>query len=382
MKITGYEIFKVPPRWLFLKIVTDEGIVGWGEATLEGKAVTVAAAVSEFMKMMVGKDPLDIEDHWNVLYRGSFYRGGPVLMSAIAGIDQALWDIKGKFHNTPVYNLLGGKCRSKIEVYSWVGGDSPEVVIEEIEKIVDKGFKTIKINGTDQLRFLDSFQKVDALLERMSLIRERFGRELNVGIDFHGRVHKPMAGILMDKLAEFDPLFVEEPLLPENFEGIVELAKKSSIPIALGERLYSRWDFKQVVKSGSIDIIQPDVAHAGGISECRKIATMAEAYDIALALHCPIGPIALAACLQLDAVCYNATLQEQSMGIHYNTNMDLLDYVSNPEIFEYRDGFVNIPEGPGLGISINEDHVRKMQEIGQDWHNPLWRNVDGAIAEW
>lgn len=382
MKIIAYELFKVPPRWLFLKIVTDEGIIGWGEPVLEGKADTVCAAVRELMDTLIGKNPMDIEDHWNMMYRGGFYRGGPILMSAIAGIDQALWDIKGKFYNAPIYELLGGKCRTGIEVYSWVGGDEPQVILEEIQKVVDLGFRTIKINGTNRMRYLDSFGEIDALLERMALIRARFGNQINVGIDFHGRVHKPMAKILVKKLEEYNPIFIEEPLLSENMEGIEQLAKLTHIPIALGERLFSRWDFKKVLESRAVDIIQPDLSHAGGITECRKIASMAEAYDVAIAPHCPLGPIALAACLQLDAVAHNAAIQEQSLGIHYNTSNDLLDYVSNSEVFSYERGMVKIPSGPGLGITVDEDYVKKMSLIGHDWHNPIWRNEDGSIAEW
>lgn len=303
-------------------------------------------------------------------------------MSALSGIDQALWDVKGRYFDTPIHNLLGGKCRSHIDVYSWVGGDEPHVMMEEIERVVDRGFKTIKINGTGKLRFLDSFSEVDALLDRMGMIRDRFGNTVNVGIDFHGRVHKPMAKVLMNKLEAYNPLFVEEPLLSENLEGIVDLAKNSNIPIALGERLYSRWDFKRVLACGAADIVQPDVSHAGGITECRKIAAMAECYDVALALHCPLGPIALAACLQVDAVAYNAAIQEQSLGIHYNKSNDVLDYLMDPSVFSYDNGIVRIPEGPGLGIEINEAYVREMTNIGHDWHNPIWRHDDGSVAEW
>jgi len=382
MKITGFKIYKVPPRWVFLKIETDEGIVGWGEPIVEGRADTVIAAVKELMETLIGKDPSFIEDHWNMMYRSGFYRGGPVLMSALAGIDQALWDIKGKFFNVPIYELLGGRCRDKIEVYSWVGGDEPKVVVDEIQNVMDRGFRTVKINGTERLKFIDSYKEIDALLERMSTIRSAFGNDINVGIDFHGRVHKPMAKILVKKLEEFNPIFIEEPLLSENMEGIVEVARHTAIPIALGERLFSRWDFKKVLESRAVDIIQPDVSHAGGITECRKIAAMAEAYDVALALHCPLGPIALAACLQVDAVSYNAAIQEQSLGIHYNKSNDLLDYISNAEVFSYEDGMVTIPTGPGLGIEVNEEYVKKMSLEGHNWHNPIWRHRDGSIAEW
>ncbi len=382
MKITGFKLYKVPPRWVFLKIETDEGLSGWGEPIVEGRADTVIAAVHELMENLIGKQASTIEDHWNMMYRGGFYRGGPVLMSAISGIDQALWDLKGKFFNVPIHELLGGKCRQGIQVYSWVGGDEPKVVLEEIAAVREKGFQVIKINGTERLKFIDDYKQVDALLERMSQIRSVFGNQIQVGIDFHGRVHKPMAKILVKELEQFKPIFIEEPLLSENMEGIIELSRQTSIPIALGERLFSRWDFKKVFESRAVDIIQPDVSHAGGITECKKIAAMAEAYDVALALHCPLGPIALASCLQIDAIAYNAAIQEQSLGIHYNKSNDLLDYLMNPKVFAYQDGMVEIPSGPGLGIEVNEEYVKEMSLIGHNWHNPIWRHRDGSIAEW
>jgi galactonate dehydratase len=382
MKIRSYELFQVPPRWLFLKIETDEGIVGWGEPVIEGKAATVKACVEELMEFLIGKDPLRIEDHWNMMYRSGFYRGGPIIMSAIAGIDQALWDIKGKYFNAPVYQLLGGACRDSIKVYSWIGGDRPSDVGEAAKKIVDVGFTAVKMNGTEELQYIDSYEKIDQVLERIAAVREAAGQYVGIGIDFHGRVHKPMAKILAKELEQFRPMFIEEPVLAENNEALKEIAQHTSIPIATGERMFSRWDFKSVLADGYVDIIQPDVSHAGGITECKKIATMAEAYDVALAPHCPLGPIALAACLQVDATAHNAFIQEQSLGIHYNQGSDLLDYIVDKSVFEYKDGYVSIPQGPGLGIEINEEFVRKQAEIGHNWKNPVWRHKDGSIAEW
>jgi len=382
MKIRSYELFQVPPRWLFLKIETDEGIVGWGEPVIEGKAATVKACVEELMESLIGKDPLRIEDHWNMMYRSGFYRGGPIIMSAIAGIDQALWDIKGKYFNAPVYQLLGGACRDSIKVYSWIGGDRPSDVGEAAKKIVDVGFTAVKMNGTEELQYIDSYEKIDQVLERIAAVREAVGQYVGIGIDFHGRVHKPMAKILAKELEQFRPMFIEEPVLAENNEALKEIAQHTSIPIATGERMFSRWDFKSVLADGYVDIIQPDVSHAGGITECKKIASMAEAYDVALAPHCPLGPIALAACLQVDATAHNAFIQEQSLGIHYNQGSDLLDYIVDKSVFEYKDGYVSIPQGPGLGIEINEEFVRKQAEIGHNWKNPVWRHKDGSIAEW
>ena len=382
MKITGFELFQVPPRWLFLKVQTDNDICGWGEPVIEGKAATVKTAVGELMEKLIGKDPLLIEDHWNVMYRGGFYRGGPVLMSAIAGIDQALWDIKGKFHNAPVHGLMGGKVRDRMKVYSWIGGDRPEDVVKHAVEMNKKGFQAIKMNATDELQIIDSYQKIDRAVERVAALRRELGNDFGIAVDFHGRIHKPMAKVLAKALEPYHPMFIEEPVLPENNEALRDIAACTSIPVATGERMFSRWHFKDLLKSGYVDIIQPDVSHAGGITECKKIASMAEAYDVALAPHCPLGPIALAACLQLDATCYNAFIQEQSLGIHYNTGSDILDYLNNKEVFEFRNGFVDIPASPGLGVEINEDVVREKARAGHNWKNPLWRHDDGSVAEW
>ncbi|HEV7332353.1 MAG TPA: galactonate dehydratase [Flavisolibacter sp.] len=382
MTIKGYALYTVPPRWLFLKIETSEGLTGWGEPVIEGRAATVKTAVEELMEGLVGKDPMHIEDHWNNMYRSGFYRGGPILMSAIAGIDQALWDIKGKYLNAPVHQLLGGKARDKIRVYSWIGGDRPAEVGEAAKLMVSQGFTALKMNATEELQYVDSYEKIDQAVARIAAVREAVGANVGIGIDFHGRVHKPMAKFLAKELEYYRPMFIEEPVLPENNEALREIAKHTSVPIATGERMFSKWQFKNLLMDGYVDIIQPDLSHAGGITECKKIISMAEAFDVAAAPHCPLGPIALAACLQVDATCHNAFIQEQSLGIHYNQGSDLLDYLVENHVFKYEEGFVKIPGGPGLGIEINEDHVQKMAAISHNWRNPLWRHRDGSIAEW
>jgi len=383
LKITALKTFIVPPRWCFLKIETDEGVSGWGEPVVEGRAHTVEAAVQELADYLIGQDPLKIEDHWQVMYRGGFYRGGPILMSAIAGVDQALWDIKGRAYGQPVHQLLGGPCRDRIKVYSWVGGDRPSDVAEAAKAAVARGFQALKMNGTEELQIVDSHAKIDAVVETLATVRAAIGPHIGLGVDFHGRVHRPMAKALIRELEQFRLMFIEEPLLSEHIDAIAEVAKGSSTPIALGERLYSRWDFRQVLESRVVDIIQPDLSHAGGITECRKIAAMAEAYDVALAPHCPLGPIALAACLQVDAVSHNAFIQEQSLGIHYNgPGRDLLDYLVDPNVFAYADGMVAIPQGVGLGVAVNEEAVIEAAKIGHRWRNPVWRHADGSVAEW
>lgn len=382
MKITSLTTFLVPPRWLFLKIDTDAGISGWGEPVLEGRARTVATMVEELADYLVGKDPSPIEDHWTVLYRGGFYRGGGVHMSALAGIDQALWDIKGKALGQPVHKLLGGPVRQRMRVYSWIGGDRPADTAAAAKERAALGFTAVKMNGTAELGWIDSHARISAAVGHVAAVRDAVGPDMGIGVDFHGRVYRSMAKTLIRELEPLKPMFIEEPVLSENAEALAEIAAATTIPIALGERLYSRWDFKPILAAGHVDIIQPDPSHAGGITETRKIAAMAEAHDVALALHCPLGPIALAANLQLDAVCHNAAIQEQSLGIHYNQGNDLLDYLTKPEVFRYEDGYVNIPEGPGLGIEVNEEYVRERAAEGHRWRNPVWRHPDGSFAEW
>lgn len=381
MKLVKHELFKVAPRWLFLRLETDDGHVGWGEPIVEGRAETVKACVGEMWSYLEGKDPMRIEDIWQMLYRSGFYRGGPVLTSALSGIEQALWDIKGHYYGAPVHDLLGGKCRDKIRVYNWIGGDRPDAVHADAKRHIANGFTAVKMNATEEMDYIDSHAKIDAVLARVAAVRDA-GPDLDIGIDFHGRVHKAMAKVLAHELEPFRLMFIEEPVLSENLEALKEIARHTTIPIATGERLFTRWDFKNLLASGYVDIIQPDLSHAGGILECKKIAAMAEAYDVAMAPHCPLGPIALAACFALDACTPNAIIQEQSLGIHYNVGNDLLDYLTDPSEFTYAAGYVAIPEKPGLGITINEEKVREMARTGHDWKNPVWRQADGAIAEW
>ena len=382
MKITQLELFKVPPRWAFFKISTDEGLTGWGEPVIEGRTSTVIAAVEEMKDYLLGKDPLRIEDHFQVLYRGGFYRGGEILMSAISGIDQALWDIKGKYYEAPVYELLGGAVRDKIRVYSWIGGDRPAEAGEQAARLAAAGMTAFKMLATEEMHYVDSYAKIDAVLERVASVRQAVGREAGLAVDFHGRVHRAMAKFLAKALEPYRLMFIEEPALSENNSVLREIAHHTSIPIATGERMYTRWGFKSLLEQGYADIIQPDLSHAGGILECKKISAMAEAYDVSVAPHCPLGPIALASCVQLDSCTPNVFIQEQSLGIHYNQGNDLLDYLVDPAIFKFREGFIDLPHGPGLGIEVNEEKVREAARAGHNWKPPVWRNEDGTVAEW
>lgn len=382
MKITSVEAFIVPPRWLFVKISTDEGVSGWGEAILQNRPYTVKAAAEELGSFILGRDPSPIEAIWTDLYRGGFYRGGGILMSALSAIDQALWDIKGRSMGVPVHKLLGGPVRDKIQVYSWIGGDRPSGTAENARNVWNAGFRAVKMNACQEMNYIDTIPKLDAAVAMIAAVREECGPEMNIAVDFHGRVHKGMVRPFLRELEAIRPMFVEEPVLSENYEALHDIVGSTNIPIALGERLFTRWEFKKILSESHVDIIQPDASHAGGITESKKIAAMAEAYDVGLALHCPLGPIALATCLQLDAVCQNAVIQEQSLGIHYNKGNDIYDYLKNPEVLKYENGYCTIPTGPGLGIEINEEYVRERAKIGPPPRRELWRHPDGSFAEW
>lgn len=384
MRITALKTYAVPPRWLFLKVETDQdGLCGWGEPVIEGRAATVEAAVHELSDSVIGRDPRHIEDIWQTLYRGGFYRGGPILMSAIAGIDQALWDITGKALGAPVHALMGGPVRERVRMYAWIGGDRPADVGRQAREIVAKGFTAFKMNGTAELAIVDSHARIDEAVARVAEAREAVGRDVGIAIDFHGRVHRPMAKVLLRELEPFHPLFVEEPVLPENLSILPAITSGLGYPIATGERLFHRSQFRPVLESGAVDIVQPDLSHCGGLTEGRKIATLAETYDVALAPHCPLGPLTLAASLQLDAVAHNAFIQEFSLGIHYNVNSDILDYLVDPAPLTVdADGFLPVPTGPGLGVEIDEAVVIERAKQGHAWRNPIWRHADGSVAEW
>jgi galactonate dehydratase len=381
MKIVSMDTFLVPPRWVFLRIRTDEGITGWGEPVVEGRAETVRAAVAELSDYLIGEDPLRIEDHWQVLTKGGFYRGGPVLSSAVAGIDQALWDIAGKAAGLPVHAMLGGPVREKVRMYAWIGGDRPAEVAELAAAQIEAGFTAVKMNGSANLTPIDTPARTRESVDRLAAVREAIGDHNDVVLDFHGRMSTAMARRVLPLLEPYLPLFVEEAVLPEHTANLGALAQSTSIPLATGERLYSRWDFREVLRSG-IAVAQPDVSHAGGISEVRRIAALAETYDVAMAPHCPLGPISLASSLQLAFATPNFLIQEQSVGIHYNQGNDVLDYLVDQTPLQFKDGHAALLTRPGLGIDIDEDEVERAGEKGHRWRNPVWRHPDGSFAEW
>ncbi|WP_090937109.1 galactonate dehydratase [Nonomuraea jiangxiensis] len=381
LKIVGFDTFLVRPRWLFLRIDTDEGITGWGEPIVEGRAETVRECVHTLMERLLGADPGRIEDHWQRMTKGGFYRGGPVLSSAVAGIDQALWDIKGKALGVPVHELLGGPVRDRVRVYTWIAGDSAAELADAAVARKEAGFTAMKFTPFQATPHVPAAAQVKEAVGLVAALREAVGDDVDLAMDFHGRLSPAAARRVLPLLEPYLPMFVEEPVVPELSRDLRTVVEASSVPIATGERLYSRWDFREVLATG-IAVAQPDVSHAGGISELRRIAAMAEAYGVAVAPHCPLGPISLAASLQLDFATPNFLIQEQSLGIGYHPGNALLDYLVDPSVFAFSDGYVERPVAPGLGIEVDERAVREAAERGHAWRNEVWEHPDGSFAEW
>lgn len=382
MRIVRVETFAVPPRWLLCRVETDEGHVGWGEPVVEGRAATVRTAVGELAEQfLVGADPLRIEDLWQLMTKGSFYRGGPVLASAVSGLDQALWDIAGKHYGAPVHQLLGGPVREWVRAYSWVGGDEPARIADAVQEQVEAGFTAVKMNLSGRMNRLATVRDVDEAVARVRAAREVLGPDRDVAVDLHGRFTAANARRVLPELAPYHPLFAEEPVLPEHGHLLPDVVNASAVPVATGERLYSRTDALPALQAG-IAVIQPDLSHAGGISETRRIAVLAETFDVLLAPHCPLGPVSLAAALQVAFATPNFLIQEQSIGIHYHVRAGLLDYVADTVPFRFEAGHLPRPTAPGLGIEVDERAVRAADGTEADWHNPVWRHRDGSFAEW
>jgi galactonate dehydratase len=372
MTITRVETLHLRPRWLVVRLHTDAGLTGLGEATLEGRCLTVEAALHEMGRWLVGQDPRRIEHIWQHLQQGGFYRGGPVLCSALSGIDQALWDLLGKSLGVPVYQLLGGAVRDRIRLYGWVNVTTTGDYIAAAAELAAKHrFTAFKCTVTEAMRPLESKASLEEAAERFRQLRQRLGDGVDLGIDLHGRCSPAVSRQLARLLEPHHPLFLEEPVLDDDPAALRDLAAATAIPLATGERLYTRWDFQDLIAQRAVAVVQPDVAHAGGISELRRIAAQAEGRDIAFAPHCPIGPVALASCLHLAAATPNFLCQE-----HVTLGESLL---RTP--FVVRDGFADLPPGPGLGIELDEAKVAAQRFDGR-WDNPRFTLADGSFAEW
>ena len=386
-RINDVEVFRVPPRWFFVRVGCDDGTEGWGEAIVPKRPAAVVGAINDIAANVVGEDADRIEDLWQRMHRGAFFRGGPILGTAAAAIEQALWDAKGRRYGLPVHQFLGGPVRERVRCYAWVGGDDPADVVQHTKQRIEQGFTAVKMNVAGQLDHLEARPAIDAVVARVASLRGEFGPDLGIAVDFHGRANHVTARALLRELEQFGLMWVEEPTSPECDDTLGDLRRVAgATPIATGERLTSRWQFKQLLTSGAVDVLQPDVSLTG-LFELEKICRMAEAYDVAVAPHCPNGPISLAASLQVDLCCGNVVIQEQSAGLHYHQGYaglpaaDLLDYLTDSAPLRAIDGYLPRGDGAGLGIDIDADAV---SERRQDWYlpDPVWRYDDGRLAEW
>ena len=380
-RIARVETFLVAPRWLFVRIETDSGIVGWGEATCEGRSETVRTAVEQLSELLIGRDALRIEDHWQVLTKGSFYRGGAILASAVSGLDQALWDIAGKQYGAPVHQLLGGPVRDRIRVYGWVGGDEPAEVADHIREQVEAGLTAVKMNASGRMSPLATVAEIDGVVQRVAAAREVLGHHGDVAVDFHGRFTLANAKRVAPLLEPYRPFFLEEPVVPENSHLLGEFVRSTTTPVSTGERLYNRQEFLPVLQAG-IAVAQPDLSHAGGITEVRKIAALAEVFDVQLAPHCPLGPAGpgrLPAGRVRDAELPDPGTEHRHP---LQPGAEVLDYVIDTAPLQFVDGHIERLTGPGLGIEIDEQAVRAADKRGHAWRGPIWRHADGSFAEW
>ncbi len=367
LKITKLETFLVKPRWLFLKVHTDAGIVGLGEPVVEGRHLTVRTAVEEIAPYLIGKDPRRVVHHWQAIYRHAFYRGGPILTSALSGIDQALWDIKGKSLGVPIYELLGGPTRDRVRVYAHAG--KPELLKEK--KAL--GFTAFKCNPTKTrpARFIENPTFVNKVTAAFAGLREAAGPDCDIAIDFHGAISPALAKVLIKALEPFLPMFVEEPINWQETELMAEIARGTHLPIATGERIFTKWGFRDILEKKAAIVLQPDLCHAGGITETRLIAGMAEAFYASIAPHNPLGPISLAAGVQIAASIPNFLCQEQvSLGE---------GYVKTP--FSVREGYLDVPTGPGLGVEL--DDAKMADKYDHEWKSREEYDADdGSVMDW
>ncbi len=393
MIIQRIETAQAAPRWGLLRMVTKDGVEGFGEFTVEGQLGTAEAAVRELSEWFIGKDARQIKQLVRGCYDRCFYHGGPHYMSALGGIEIALWDIAGKAAGQPVYQLLGGRVRDRVKVYRWAGGNNsaPEAAAEEAARVVAEGARAIKMNACPPLAAVDTYGGIQAAVARARAVRDAVGDEVEIAFDFHGRCNVPMARRLAKELEFARPLFYEEPVRPDYNRWLPEIAAGTHVPIATGERMYTVAEFSDVVAAKGAHILQPDLVHAGGISNTVEIGALAEANGIALAPHCPLSPIAFMACLHVVVQCRAGWILEWSKGIHYNASgakkgvdpwLRYLDEGDWPMFDVDGNGHLQVPEGPGLGIRVNWKAVKRAAQEGVAWRDELMRLPDGTVANW
>jgi galactonate dehydratase len=393
LKIERFEIVQVPPRWGLLKVFAAGGLEGYGEYTVEGQLESTAALVRELSSYFIGKDARDIKRLVRGAYDLSFYHGGPHYMSALGGIEIALWDILGKASGMPVHRLLGGAIRDKVKVYRWAGGNNnaPGAAAEEAARVVAEGARAIKMNACPPLAAIDTYGGVRMAVERARAVREAIGPDVDVALDFHGRCNVPMARRLARELEFARPLFYEEPVRPDYNRWLPEIVQVTHVPIATGERMYTLAEFSDVVANQGAHILQPDLVHVGGIANSVEVAALAESNGIALAPHCPLSPIAFMACLHVVAQSRAGWILEWSKGIHYNAagatgEVDpWLRYIDERDwpMFEVDEtGHLRVTNAPGLGVRINWHEVQCAAKTGSRWRDESMFLPDGTQANW
>lgn len=376
MKITDVKAYVTDAyrtNWTFIRVDTDEGIHGWGEASLGTQEHALVGCVEDIKRHVIGRDPLETERFKFEIYRDIYWKGGPVLMSAISGIEMAMWDIKGKFFNTPVYNFFGGKMRDKVKIYAngWFSGaKTPDEFAAKAQDAVSKGLKALKWDPFGKAHRSLSRGELVRASECVGAVREAVGPEIDLLIECHGRFD-PYTGVQISReLEQYKPMLLEEPCPPDNFGALAEVRKKSYIPISAGERVYTLQSFDELFNAGAVDIAQPDIFHAGGLGESKKIAAMAEAKHIPVSFHNPSGPISNAAILCLAATTPNFLIHE----IMINDGSFRLR-MTDEEVF-YEDGYVFINDKPGLGIEVNVEEVEK-----RPYHPIDLRHYTGNVTD-
>jgi galactonate dehydratase len=386
MKIVSVGTVVVNARmrnWVFVKVETDEGLTGWGEASLEWKTRGVVGCVDDLAPLITGQDPRRIEHLYQIMSRQGFFRLGVVGMSALSGIEQALWDIKGKALGVPVYELLGGAVRDRIRMYDHLGGgemtslyldDQPEQMAERARESVAAGYTALKILAVPRSLPLEGTRPIRHAERVMQVVREAVGPDVDIMVDFHGRTWPEVAIQYAKALEPFAPFFLEEVCPPEHVAGMAQVARATSIPLATGERLIGRAGFREVCEARAVAVIQPDLCHAGGLWEARKIAAMAETYFMSVAPHNPLGPLATAAAIHFAAATPNWIIQES-----LRADVPWRDEVLiNP--VQIAGGYVALPESPGLGVAVNEAAAAKHPFVQEDILR--YFHPDAAVADW
>jgi galactonate dehydratase len=379
MKIAKIEQFFPLPRIRLVKVTTDNDLVGWGETTLEGKPQSVHGAVDELAEYLIGKDPLRIEHHWQHIYRSAFFRGGNVLMTALSGIDQALWDITGKYYGVPVYKLLGGAQRDRTRVYAHWGirdlsDEGKAKAKERLDWLAQSGYTAYKAGPAGKWRSHEPPAVIDQFVECAYTMREWVGPNVELAFDFHGKMTPALAIEICHEIKGMRPMFVEEPVPQENVDALKLVSDHVPFPIATGERLLTRWGFREIFEKNAVAYLQPDVSHCGGITELKKIANMGEVYYMHILPHCAIGPVAFTASMHVDIAVPNFLAQEQ---IDQGLGRELF-----AEPWQVINGHIELPTKPGLGFEINEDALKETATYREELGGEHFHEIDGSVADW